>query len=105
MPILLISFLQDLFPDAVRIRNMGKELDILIQAGVTQLVRLLANSEKGSAIIPNQTGLTGRKTDLKKAIKLYRMFFNKSIEVERIILNHLYSFQNYKRRTILWGTS
>lgn len=36
---------QDLFPDASLVRDMQKELDCLIQAGVAQLTRLLINSE------------------------------------------------------------
>jgi len=64
---------QDLFPDAVRVRGMGKELDVLIQAGVTQLVRLLVNSEKGSASLLNRVGISSQGNDLKKAIDLYKL--------------------------------
>nr|CAG4641492.1 EOG090X01V1 [Eurycercus lamellatus] len=39
---------QDLFPEADLVRDMQKELDCLIQEGVTQLTRLLVNSETGS---------------------------------------------------------
>lgn len=34
-----------MFPDASLVRDMQKELDCLIQAGVAQLTRLLINSE------------------------------------------------------------
>nr|CAG4642332.1 EOG090X01V1 [Evadne anonyx] len=62
---------QDLFPDAVRVRHMGKELDTLIQTGVTQIVRLLTSAEKGSTNLPNPNGLSGRNSELKKAIQFY----------------------------------
>lgn len=37
----------DLFPDTDTVRDMQKELDAIIQAGIVQLTRLLKNSESG----------------------------------------------------------
>ena len=46
---------QDLFPDLNLIRDMGKELDSLIQSGVTQLTQLLINTEMGVSSGTNST--------------------------------------------------
>jgi len=75
---------------------MGKELDILIQTGVTQLVMLLANTEKGSAAVPNQSGISSRKSDLKKAIKLFRRSFNKSIKCQSLMLEFYFLSESRK---------
>jgi len=37
----------DLFPDAEMIRDIQKELDALIEAGIVKLTTLLFNSEAG----------------------------------------------------------
>lgn len=37
----------DLFPDAEMVRDVQKELDALIEAGIVRLTHLLLNSEAG----------------------------------------------------------
>lgn len=64
-----------MFPDTALVRDMQKELDCLIQSGVTQLTRLLINSESGVSSGTSQAaeGEEDRMTgSLKKNIGFYR---------------------------------
>merc|ERR1712071_453460 len=69
----LYLWLSYLFPDTVMVRRMGKELDQSIQTGVTQLVRLLTNTEKGSGTTAaGSVESQIKKNSMHKAVQLYR---------------------------------
>lgn len=71
----------DLFPDARLVRDMQTELDEVIQRGVVQLTRLLANSETG---ISSGTGTdTQEQFSMQQSKQAYLRGF---CDVELIVL-------------------
>merc|ERR1712071_46919 len=70
----LYLWLSYLFPDTVMVRRMGKELDQSIQTGVTQLVRLLTNTEKGiGTTAAGSVESQIKKNSMHKAVQLYQL--------------------------------
>ena len=85
---------QDLFPDVALVRDMQKELDCLIQVGVTQLTRLLINSETRvssgtSQAVEEEDPMTSSMT---KNLPFYR---------KRFFLKQEYFFKNNKVISVL----
>ena len=78
-----------MFPDGALVRDMQKELDCLIQLGVTQLTRLLINSETrvssgvGNAMDRETNVKTKTQTILPFVRKSRLIIFNKLGDVTR----------------------
>lgn len=79
---------QDLFPEAALVRDMQKELDCLIQDGVTHLTRLLVNSETGvssgtSQVVEGEDRMT---SSIKKNLPFYRKsrVFNSNLSLQLV---------------------
>nr|CAG4638280.1 EOG090X01V1 [Cyclestheria hislopi] len=73
---------QDLFPDAELVRDMQRELDSLIQDGVTALTRLLANSETG--VSSRTTAAVEEEEVLTASVKKARPYYESKVQNEEM---------------------
>ena len=75
---------QDLFPDATHIREMQKELDFIIQEGVSRLTRLLANTE--SRISTGTIKASEEEVPVTVSTEKTRAYYGQSNFIARIVL-------------------